>query len=425
MIGNTTEGFWLRLDNAAKIFPAVMGKEVTAVFRITADLKQRVKVKPFLEAVQAIENRFPYFKVGLKTGFFWYYLEHFDLPVTVVPDVGIPCRAFAQNEIMFRILVRENSISVEFSHILTDGAGAFEFLKTLLITYFDKCGVPAPSDYPYCRSGEEPSEEEYEDAYLKYFQKIKASTARGPGAFHIPFHLRKKPRFDQLTAVVSLHGAIKKAKESEVSITEYLVAVLLFSLQEIFLSLPARARRKSDKIIKIEVPLNLRKVFPTKTMRNFSLFVKPGIDLRLGYYTFEEILKIVFHQMRLETDKKIINKVISRHVGGEKNPVVRVMPLFLKSFLLSRLYAADSKSFTSVITNYGKVAFPPEIGDRIEKFIFIPPPPNKKIKINCGVIGFEDKLIINFGNTTVSKELERRFFTFLTANGISVKIVKQ
>lgn len=425
MVPEPTDGFWLPLDNAAKIWPAVIGKEQTSVFRISVELKQRVRIKALLEAVRSMEDRFPYFKMRLKAGFFWYYLEYLDLPIAVVPDLGESCRGFAPNGLMFRVLVRENFVSIEFSHILTDGGGGLEFLKTLLITYFENCGIPVPPGISYCRPGEEPSKEEYEDSYLKYFEKIKGSPIKGPRAFHIPFRLGPMPRFDRLTAIVSLEELTKKAKESDVSITEFLVAVYLHSYQEIFLQLSAYAKRKSHKIIKIEVPVNLRRILPSATMRNFSLFVKPGIDLRLGIYTFEEIVKVVYHQMRLQSDIKLLNKTISRHVSGEKNPVVRGMPLFLKSFLLSRIYMADSKSFSSVISNYGRISFPPGISDQIEKFVFIPPPPNKITKINCGVIGFENKLIISFGNISVSKELERHFLTFLTASGIPVKMIKQ
>ena len=424
MVNTADDGFWLRLDNAAKIFPAVQGKELTAVFRISAELKQAVRIRPFLEAIRAVENRFPYYKVGLKTGFFWYYLEQLDLPVRVLPDLGLPCRAFGHGELMFRVLVRDRRISVEFSHILTDGSGGFEFLKTVLLAYFEICGSPVSPNVHYCRPGEEPAEEEFEDAYLRYFRKVRSSKLGEKRAFHLPFRLGAKPRFDLLTAVASLEEVAAKAKESGVSITEYLVAVFLFALQGVFENLPARAKRRAGKLLQIEVPVNLRKLFPSRTMRNFSLFVKPGIDLRLGYYSFEEILKMVFHQMRLETDKKLIHKMISRNVGGEKNPFVRVLPLFLKSFFLSRIYAINTRSFSSVLTNYGKAELPPRISEQIEKFIFIPPPPNKKVKINCGVIGFEEKLILCFGNLTVSKELERRFLTFLTENGISVKIKK-
>jgi hypothetical protein len=56
----------------------------------------------------------------------------------------------------------------------------------------------------------------------------------------------------------------------------------------------------------------------------------------------------------------------------------------------------------------------------IDHFVFIPPPPNKTLKVNCGILG----LVISFGNITRSTELEKEFFTFLVKQGIGVKILK-
>jgi hypothetical protein len=53
-----------------------------------------VIIKCLLKAVHSLEDRFPYFKVQLKKGFFWYYLEHSDLPIPVEVDDGIPCIRF-------------------------------------------------------------------------------------------------------------------------------------------------------------------------------------------------------------------------------------------------------------------------------------------------------------------------------------------
>lgn len=127
-----SKNFWLKLDNAAKLYPAIQNAELTAVFRITAVLTDRVKIRPLMTAVSLAESRFPYFRVTLKTGAFWYYLESSDLKFKVLPDFDTPCRAFGKNELLFRLLVKENRISVEFSHILTDGSGAFSFLKYVL-----------------------------------------------------------------------------------------------------------------------------------------------------------------------------------------------------------------------------------------------------------------------------------------------------
>lgn len=179
-----------------------------------------------------------------------------------------------------------------------------------------------------------------------------------------------------------------------------------------------------QKVARIEVPVNLRKLFPSRTMRNFSLYVIPGIDMRLGHYSFDEIIKTVYHQMQLETDKKLISKMISRNVSGEKNSFVRSLPLFIKSFFLSKLYSLGTRQYSGVITNLRKINLEPEINNHIDKFIFIPPPPNKILKINCGAVGFDNQLVLTFGNITISKELERQFFSFLTSQDIPVKMVK-
>lgn len=414
--------FWLRLDNAAKIYPAIKDRELTSVLRISVELHERVKARQFTEAVKAIENRFPYYNVKLKAGFFWYFLEFESVMVKARPDSDLPCREFADEEIMYRILVRENRISVEFSHILTDGTGAFEFLKTLLYSYFEKCGYPVSPETPFFRPGETVSEEEYEDAFNKYFTKISSPPAEVSKAFHLPFPLKHKPRFNVLLGIIPVNDIVKKAKEYEVSLTVYLTAAYLYALQDIYHRLPKKARERCSKKVRIEVPVNLRKMFPSKTMRNFSLYVMPEIDLRLGEYTFEELTKTVFHQMQLETDKKLINKMISRNVGSERNPFIKGIPLVVKSFILSKVYMHGVSKYSGVITNMGKISFPPEINKHIQRFVFIPPPANKFLKVNCGVVGFDNHLVLSFGNISRSNELERVFFTFLVNQGIAVKI---
>jgi NRPS condensation-like uncharacterized protein len=313
---------------------------------------------------------------------------------------------------------------VEFSHILTDGGGAFEFLKTLLFTYFEKCGYKLPQELSYYHPDEVISEEEYEDAFIRNFKKNKSPLVHMSGAFHLPFQLSQKPRFSLLLGIIPLCEILKVAKSYNVSLTVYLIAVYFHALQEVYNELPAAMKRKSKKKVRIEVPINLRKIFSSKTMRNFSLYVLPEIDMRLGKYSFDELVNIAYHQMALETDKKLINKIISRNVGGERNPLIRGTPLIIKSLILSRLFAQGTSKYSGVLTNLGKVDFTPEINKYIKRLIFIPPPASKKLKVNCGVIGFENEIAMVFGNVSASKKLEKHFFTFLTGQGIPVKIEK-
>ncbi|MDD4108068.1 MAG: hypothetical protein PHH93_05040 [Prolixibacteraceae bacterium] len=413
--------FWFALDNAAKIFPAVINMNVTSVIRLTATLKQPVNIKSLQKAVLLAEKRYPYFLVQLKQGFFWYYLEHLPRHIPVEPDEGLLCRKFANGSLLIRILVKSNSISIECSHILTDGSGALEFLKTLLIIYSGECGAEIPAEYHFSESPVIP-EEEYEDAYNRYFKSEIPAILKRSKAFHLPYSLKSSPRFTRLTAIIPLEQMKSIAHEKEVSITVYLISVYLYILQDIAEGLNRTKRCRRRKKLRIQVPVNLRNILPSKTMRNFSLFVMPEIDMRLGHYTFDEIIKSVYHQTQLESEEKLINKNISRNVGNERKLFVRGIPLFLKSLILRiKYYSLGTSQYSGVITNIGKINLPSGTAGLTDYFIITPPPPNKMLKINCGVAGFEDKLVLSFGNITQSTEFEEKFLLFLSDQNITIK----
>jgi len=416
---NDATRFWYPLDNAAKIYPAIMNEEVTAVFRITVVLKHPVRIEPFMKALSIAEKRFPYFRVKLKKGFFWYYLEQTSLHIPVKADDTMPCRSFGTKGLLIRLLVAQNRISAEFSHVLTDGTGALEFLRTLLILYFQKSGISLPAGFKCVNPDDTLLEEEYEDSFNRYFQEDIPPMFKRSKAFHLPFQLQTAPRFTTRQVFLSLEDIRNQAAGKGVSINDYLVSVYLFVLQEIYKETGILSRFKRYKTIRIQVPVNLRNLFPSVTMRNFSLFVMPEIDLRLGHYTFDEIIKTVYHQIRLETDEKLINKNISKNVGSEKKIYVRSMPLFLKSLILrQKYYSRGVSQYSGVVTNMGKPTFPPEMENMIDYFVFTPPPPNRMLKISCGIIGFRDSLVLSFGNISKSTVLEDKFLKYLRDQGI-------
>ncbi|MGW8317103.1 MAG: hypothetical protein ACWGNV_16015 [Bacteroidales bacterium] len=421
------ETYWSPLDNAAKIFPAIRSKENTTVIRLTAVLNERITISSLFRAVERAGARFPYFMVGLRRGFFWYYLEQVNDPITIVPDDGIPSRAFGknvENRLLMRILVHENRLSVEVSHILTDGYGTLTFVKAVLMYYFRDKGYLENSqmDSFYTSAGDQ---EEYEDAYNRYFKEKMPSLPPLKKAFHLPYPLREIPRFDLLLAILSLHQLKQKAKGMGVSITDYLVAVYLLVMQDIYFERREKRLRAPHPIARIQVPVNLRKIYPTCTMRNFSLFVTPEINFRLGKYSFDEILKIVYHKMKLETDEKLISKIISRNVGGERNLLVRGIPVWLKSLILYfKYYSEGTNQYSGVVTNLGRIELPEPVRDKVDYFVITPPPPNKKLKLNCGVAGYGDKLVLSFGNITTSREFERQYLQHLKQQGLDIRLTQ-
>lgn len=416
----------MKLDNAAKLFPAILSNDLTSVFRITATLKEPVKFQAIKEAVGITARRFPYFSVSLRSGIFWHFLEFNDQPPRIHPEEKIPCTAFAvnrKNEPLYRIVLKKNRISVEFIHILTDGAGALEYLKTLLYTYLKITGrtISEPGDIILPES--QVAEGEYEDGYNKFFQKLPPPD-KLVKAWHLPYKRNQRPKLRVIHAEADAGRMLEISRELKVSVTEYFVSVYFFSLQKIFTSAKEKSKRGKRKVLRIEVPVNMRKLLPSRTMRNFSLFVLPEIDVRLGTYTFEEILKSVHHQLQMSADIKQISRFLSSNVSSEKLLAVRIMPLIIKKMVIASVYRGlASKRWTGIVTNLGLVKLPAGMESLVDSFEIIPPPPNPNVKINCGLVSYKDKMRICFSNITGSNELEKLILRHLTDAGINVKIL--
>jgi NRPS condensation-like uncharacterized protein len=404
-----------------------MSGELTVVFRITATLRKPVRFAAIKEAVKITSKRFPYFSVSLGSGLFWYYLEYNNQLPRIQTEEKIPCTAFAanrKNEPLYRILVKENRISVEFIHILTDGGGALEYLKSLLYTYFRLTGNKISSTDGIITPDSPISEDEMEDGYKRFFRKKTPPPGKLTKAWHLPFKLNNKPRLKVIRSEIDLCKLLEVTRSRNVTITEYLVSVYLFSLQKIYHEEKQKVKRVKRGVLRIEVPVNLRKIFPSKTMRNFSLFVLPEIDLRLGEYSFEEILKIVHFQLQSGADIKQISRFLSQNVGHEKSIFIRILPLFIKSMAISAVYRRlGSNQCSGIMTNLGSVRLPEEMEDLIDSIELVPTPPNTHVRISTAMVSFRNKLHLNFSNISGSTIFEMNFLRHLAESGIPVKIL--
>ncbi len=100
---------WLRLDNAAKIYPATFSDPAPAGFRLSVTLKAPIRVALLAEALRTVLRRCPYYQVHLRRGFFWYYLQRHDAvpalhPMSEAPISAIP--AWQRDTDLFRVQAR-------------------------------------------------------------------------------------------------------------------------------------------------------------------------------------------------------------------------------------------------------------------------------------------------------------------------------
>lgn len=415
---------WYRLDNAGKIYPAIISPRRTSLFRLSITLREQIHASALQRALDRVMKRFPYFHVQLKAGLFWYYLETNEHSPKVERDSLYPCMAMNVKKgrmFLFRVRAFNRKIAVEFSHILTDGTGALIFLKTLIFQYFTETGRPFDREEdPFVFNPDDPPDQsEYEDSFKKFYNRKIPGGRRQKRAYHLSGKLLKKGKYHVITGIVRTEELLKESRKYKVSLTEFLTALLIESYRQYC---SGKVNRKYWKPIVVNVPVNLRPIFGSRTMKNFFIPLEPSIDPRLGEYTFEEIVSKVHHYMRHEVDTKVLNQQITRNVKGEMNTFIRLLPLFIKNLLLPLIYnILGENNYSTGLSNLGRVSFPEDMNHLIDQIEFIPAP-STGLKTKAGIVSFAGNLYISFGRLTAENPIEMIFFRKIRKMGIPVKI---
>jgi len=417
---------WLTLDNAARIYPASISEWSPDVFRVSVTLRAPIRVALLAQALQDVLPRFPYFQVHLRRGLFWYYLQRDGAIPALQPLSSVPVSILQADRrvvSLLRVMAGGTTIAVDFSHVLTDGAGAIRFLGTLAMRYLQLRGVVISRWEPFLDPDQPSSPGEFEDAYERYFERRLPSPPTVPPAYHLPQAALQNSRV--ITGCLPVSGVLALARRHGVSLTEYLVALYMHSLAQVRAEDVERTGADKSGILRIEVPVDMRRFFPTETMRNFSLYVSPELDLDLGAYSFAEIVQKVHHSLRAQVDKRELARQITRNVGVARHPLIRIMPRGLKDRLFRYVRGRlGERSYSGVLSNLGRIVVPADIEPHVAAF-GVMLGPNPVMKTTCAVLTFQENLFINFGSVIDSRSLERLFFTQLVQAGLPVSVVER
>ncbi len=409
---------WYPLDNAANIYPVIANKGYTSMFRFTAVMKELVDREALQRALDRMQPRFPGFFVRVRRGIFWYYLEQLHKRAMVEEDTLYPCPPLVRGELPFRVKVHNNRISCEIAHVICDGGAGLTFFKTLLSEYVRQLGATVLPECGVLSLDEPPHPEEHEDGFSRFSRMGARPTRKESQAYHpTGTPLLRGVRYIT-TGKLSVSAILELARRHHVSLTEYLTATLIHVLYS--MQLADHTRRL--KPVKVSVPVNLRKYYPTRTLRNFSQYLNPGIDPNLGDFSFEEILEQVHHYFRYMFTEKNLNARISKNVGDERNLVLRLVPLFLKKLSIRFVYEmTGEKLFSSVISNIGSVYVPKGLEPYMDHFMFVLCTARHNA-VECGMASFGDTLSISFTRTIAEPYVERTFFRALVQKGLHVLV---
>lgn len=411
---------WMRLDNAAKIYPAARRSNWSNVFRLSMTLNEQVDTAVLQSALDVTVKRFPSIAARLRRGVFWYYLQQLPQAPQLRQEGAYPLTYMHRDEIRscaFRVIAYKNRIAVEFFHSLTDGNGGLVFLKNLVAEYLEqKYGVAIPFENGILDRQEEPKEEELEDSFQHYAAPVCASR-KATDAFHLTGTPEPDGRLNLICLKIPVEQALEKAHGYGVSLTAYLCAAMMQAI----LRLQAETAPRDKKMVKVQIPVNLRRLFPSKTLRNFAMYTTPEADPRLAPYSFEELCRIAHHQMGLEVTAKHMGSMIATNISSERSMAVRLIPLFLKNIVMKMIFdmVGERKSCLS-LSNLGQIRLPEEMERYVTRVDFILGV-QAATPYNCGVVSYGDSVYINFIRGVRETGLEYRFFKVLQEQGLPVQ----
>ncbi len=407
---------WLKLDNAAKIFPPNTNEKDTKVFRFVCELHEEIDKEILQKALDKALPLFPLYQSVLRRGMFWYYFDSTDARPEVVEERKLPCSMlYKQNRrnLLFEVSYFNRRINLEMYHALTDGTGALGFLNTIVYYYLTikheddfKEGLPK---LPYDAS----FTQKMDDSFLKHYSgdktldKIKLNRA-----YHITGRRAIDNRLRIVEGVMSVKEVLQLAHRYDTTMTMYLTALYM---KAIYMDMPTRSRRYP---VRLTVPVNLRTYFPSVTARNFFTTVGVSYDFAKNSDKLEDIILEVKEAFTRELTEERLREHINRLSALEHNVFMRVIPLVLKDSILRFATRLSDRGITATLSNIGKINVAKELVPYIHLFDCFTSAKRPQI----AMCSFGDELVISFTSPFIGMDIQKNFFRTLTQEGIGVTI---
>ncbi len=414
------ETAWWQLDNAAKLYPAKMNADDTCVFRVYAILKEVVRPEVLQQSVLDLKRRFPTLYVKLRNGFFWNYYEPNERDLLVRPEkaeIAGLLDGHRNNGYLFSVQYCGRRVSVEAFHALGDGSTALTYLNALIFRYLTLLGHVIDPMGKIATCDQEPTAAETEDSYTKYYTGMQKRDAAAIDALRV-----KGTQFAAPGNCGVLHGLmesdklVQAAHRSNTTVTKYLTALLIRAVW-----LAADDDRCRYPIC-VNMPINMRKMMPSVTLRNFSLYFTVHMPVMETLLPFEDIVSCVDREFAHYARLPVLQQLLNANVAVEKSKWIALLPLPIKRLAInavSRLISGNH--LTTSLSSLGQIDLPEGMARHVEYYGLIPPL-GKDMPLDVSVVSSCGKTEITFMRNIRETNVERRFFSALTRRGVPVEL---
>lgn len=406
----------LPLSNSDTIFPSTISKKQHHLYRCSMTLNESIDPEIMQRALDKTAPRFPFIAARLTTGLFWYSL-------TPAPNIrlereqGRVMRHMTKREMKtacLRVMYEGAELIAEFFHALGDGCAAMVFLRTLAAEYIlQRYGAVIPPEKGVLSREDAPDPVEWHDSYQDYAGG-KANPRNAKAAYTLKGEPLPDGRLHKRILTLRAEAALRRAKENHVTLNEYLVAIMLMTLQRMRRESRDKQRRR---LLSIAVPVNLRKLFPSETLRNFSLCASADIDPEKGEWLLPEVCARVHNQLALAITQKEMAAGITTNVRITNTWLFRAIPLPIKDGLMRFAYVIFGiKACCLSLSNLGRFELPeamkPYVSD-VSCFMDA----NPRSTNSCAAITYNDRLHLCFCRSIKDTRLETMFEEALLEDG--------
>ncbi len=316
--------------------------------------------------------------------------------------------------LLFRVTYYKKRINLEIYHVISDGTGALQFLKTILYYYLLEAhkeeleGKILEVDYDASFS------QQNSDSFDKHYDRKNSAkkSAKVIPAFTLNGRRIEAGYTSVIQGVVSVKSLLELSRKHNTSITIFLTSLMILAIRD------EMKVSELKKPIVIHVPVNLRNYFPSATARNFFGMISVRYDFSKREGTLEDIISVVSDTFKTELTKDKLAARMNSLTSLEHNIGARLAPLPLKNFAMKMAKKITDRGETLVISNVGKITMPKEFDEYISLFdVFMSTSTTQLCLCSYG-----DNLSLSFTSVFANADIQRNFFRLLTKNNIAVEI---
>ena len=157
------------------------------------------------------------------------------------------------------------------------------------------------------------------------------------------------------------------------------------------------------------VPIDLRKTFPSKTLRNIILYALPTMEVSEYGCNIRELAMRFAQQIKDHLRKENLGGIIAYNVRTQNSPLFRLLPSKAKCGMMRLAYRYFGESNSSLtMTNLGNMALPEVMIPYVESII-LTMMPRVRSPYNCGMYSYNGNFFINLCRFPKESQIEEIF----------------